>query len=136
MYDVMIKEAKVKDIKRNTEVPGLDIAPTNMDLQCEYCSLRGMSQLIEVTDMADEVLNNRPKRHILLTMYIRTNIGNQVVNAIREHYGDMIYKTVILRNIKIAEAPAHGKPVNIYEPIAAGSLAYMALAEEVLNDGR
>lgn len=192
MYDVMTKEAAVKDIIRPTEIPGLDVAPTNMDLraaeksieeqedneyilkgqitplddydfvimdtpphigpltlnsmaiateliipvQCEYCSLRGMSQLMEVADMADDVLNNRPKRRILLTMYTRTNIGNQVVNAIREHYGDMVYQTVIPRNIKITEAPAHGKPVNIYDPIAAGSIAYMALAEEVLSDGR
>ncbi len=105
-------------------------------IQCEYCSLRGMSQLMEVADMAEEVLGNQPKRRILLTMYTRTNIGNQVVDAVRNHYGDKVYLTVIPRNIKVAEAPAHGKPVILYSPNSAGSAAYKALAEEVMRDGR
>ncbi len=105
-------------------------------IQCEYCSLRGMSQLMEVADMAEGFLDNKPKRRILLTMYTRTNIGNQVVDAARAHYGDLVYLTVIPRNIKVAEAPAHGKPVMLYAPNSAGSAAYKALAEEVLRDGR
>jgi len=54
-------------------------------IQCEYCSLSGMSQLMNVADMAEEALGNRPKRRILLTTYTRTNIGNQVVDAVRSH---------------------------------------------------
>jgi chromosome partitioning protein len=190
MYDVMVKDAALKDIVRPTEVPGLDIAPANMDLkvaekhiesqegneyilknqiaslndydfvimdtppniapltlnsmavateliipiQCEYCSLRGMSQLMTVADMAEEALGNQPKRRILLTMYTRTNIGNQVVEAVRSHYGDKAYQTVIPRNIKVAEGPAQGKPVVIYAPDSTGAVAYKALAEEVLKD--
>jgi chromosome partitioning protein len=190
MYDVMINEADLKDIVRPTEIPGLDIAPANMDLkvaekqiegqegneyilknqiaflkdydfiimdtppniapltlnsmaiateliipiQCEYCSLRGMAQLMNVADMAEEALDNRPKRRILLTMYTRTNIGNQVVEAVRSHYGDKAYQTVIPRNIKVAEGPAQGKPVVVYAPDSTGAAAYKALAEEVLRD--
>ena len=190
MYDVMINEADLKDIVRPTEIPGLDIAPANMDLkvaekqiegqegneyilknqiaslndydfiimdtppniapltlnsmaiateliipiQCEYCSLRGMAQLMTVADMAEEALDNRPKRRILLTMYTRTNIGNQVVEAVRSHYGDKAYQTVIPRNIKVAEGPAQGKPVVVYAPDSTGAAAYKALAEEVLRD--
>jgi chromosome partitioning protein len=190
MYDVMVNEADLKDIVRPTEIPGLDIAPANMDLkvaekqiegqegneyilknqiaslndydfiimdtppniapltlnsmaiateliipiQCEYCSLRGMAQLMTVADMAEEALDNRPKRRILLTMYTRTNIGNQVVEAVRSHYGDKAYQTVIPRNIKVAEGPAQGKPVVVYAPDSTGAAAYKALAEEVLRD--
>ncbi len=190
MYDVMVKEANLKDVVRSTEVRGLDIAPCNMDLkvaekqiesqegneyilkeqmasldgfdfvimdtppnigpltlnsmavateliipiQCEYCSLRGMSQLMNVADMAEEALGNRPKRRILLTMYTRTNIGNQVVEAVRSHYGEKAYRSVIPRNIKVAEGPAQGKPVVVYAPDSTGSVAYQALAVEVLKD--
>jgi chromosome partitioning protein len=105
-------------------------------IQCEYCSLRGMSQLMDVADMAEGILDNKPIRRILLTMYTRTNIGNQVVDAVRNHYGDKVYLTVIPRNIKVAEAPAHGQPVILYSPNSAGAAAYKALAEEVLRDGR
>jgi len=190
MYDVMIREAKLKDVIRPTEVTGLDIAPCNMDLkvaerqiegkegneyilkdqmdslcgldfvvmdtppsigpltlnsmavateliipiQCEYCSLRGMSQLMDVADMAEEALGNRPKRRILLTMYTRTKIGNQIVEAVRSHYGESVYQTVIPRNIRIAEGPAQGKTVVVYAPDSTGSIAYQTLAKEVLND--
>jgi chromosome partitioning protein len=103
-------------------------------IQCEYCSLRGMSQLMNVADMAEEALDNQPKRRILLTMYTRTNIGNQVVDAVRSHYSENTYRTVIPRNVKVAEGPAQGKPVVVYAPDSTGSIAYQALAEEVLQD--
>lgn len=103
-------------------------------IQCEYCSLRGMSQLMTVADMAKEALGNQPKRRILLTMYTRTNIGNQVVEAVRSHYGEKAYQTIIPRNIKVAEGPAQGKPVVIYAPDSTGAAAYKALTEEVLRD--
>jgi chromosome partitioning protein len=190
MYDVMLKEAVLKDVIRPTVVPRLAIAPCNMELkvaekqiegqegneyilkeqmasmddfdfvimdtppnigpltlnsmavateliipiQCEYCSLRGMAQLMGVADMAEAALGNRPKRRILLTMYTRTNIGNQVVEAVRSHYSEKAYYTVIPRNIKVAEGPAQGKPVVIYAPDSTGSAAYKALAVEVLKD--
>jgi chromosome partitioning protein len=93
-----------------------------------------MAQLMTVADMAEEALDNRPKRRILLTMYTRTNIGNQVVEAVRSHYGENAYQTVIPRNIKVAEGPAQGKPVVVYAPDSTGAAAYRALAEEVLRD--
>ncbi len=103
-------------------------------IQCEYCSLRGMAQLMTVADMAEEALGNRPKRRVLLTMYTRTNIGNQVVDAVRSHYGQETFKMVIPRSIKVAEGPAQGKPVVTYAPASTGALAYKALAKEVLKD--
>jgi chromosome partitioning protein len=103
-------------------------------IQCEYCSLRGMSQLMNVANIAEEALENRPKRRILLTMYTRTNISNQVVEAVRSHYGKIAYHTIIPRNIKVAEGPANGQPVVIYAPDSTGSIAYQALAKEVLQD--
>ena len=93
-----------------------------------------MSQLMTVADMAEEALGNQPKRRVLLTMYTRTNIGNQVVDAVRSHYDKNAYKTVIPRNIKVAEGPAQGKPVVLYAPDSTGSIAYQALAKEVLQD--
>jgi chromosome partitioning protein len=93
-----------------------------------------MAQLMGVADMAEAALDNRPKRRILLTMYTRTNIGNQVVEAVRSHYSEKAYYTVIPRNIKVAEGPAQGKPVVIYAPDSTGSAAYKALAVEVLDE--
>ena len=71
---------------------------------------------------------------VLFTMYdSRTNLSAQVVEDVKSHLNQKIYKTIIPRNIRLAEAPSYGKPINIYEPKSAGAESYMALAEEVIN---
>ena len=72
----------------------------------------------------------------LLTMYMRNRLNNQVVNEVREHFGELAYDTIIQRNIRLGEAPSHGKPVMLYDASAVGSANYLNLAREFLKRNR
>ena len=72
----------------------------------------------------------------LLTMYMRNRLNNQVVNEVRQHFGELAYDTIIQRNIRLGEAPSHGKPVMLYDASATGSENYLALAREFLRRNR
>ena len=104
-------------------------------IQCEYYALEGLSQLIHTINLVKERLNpDLEMEGVVFTMYdSRTNLSAQVVEDVKSHLNQKIYKTVIPRNIRLAEAPSYGKPKNIYEPKSAGAESYMALAEEVIN---
>lgn len=106
-------------------------------IQCEYYALEGLSQLIHTIDLVRDRLN--PKLEIegvVFTMYdARTNLSLQVVENVKENLQQAIYKTIIPRNIRLAEAPSHGLPINLYDPKSAGAESYMLLAEEVINKG-
>lgn len=106
-------------------------------IQCEYYALEGLSQLIHTIDLVKERLN--PKLSIegvVFTMYdARTNLSLQVVENVKDNLQQAIYKTIIPRNIRLAEAPSHGLPINLYDPKSAGAESYMLLAEEVINKG-
>ena len=106
-------------------------------IQCEYYALEGLSQLIYTVNLVRERLNPALTiEGILFTMYdSRTNLSNQVVENVKNHLNQRIYKTMIPRNIRLAEAPSYGIPINIYDPKSAGAESYMALAEEVINGG-
>ena len=107
-------------------------------IQCEYYALEGLSQLIHTIDLIKERLN--PKLEIegvVFTMYdARTNLSLQVVENVKENLDKNIYKTIIPRNVRLAEAPSYGMPINAYDPKSAGAEAYMQLAEEVINGGK
>ena len=104
-------------------------------IQCEYYALEGLSQLIHTIDLVKERLNKRLKiEGVVFTMYdARTNLSLQVVENVKENLNQNIYKTIIPRNVRLAEAPSYGQPINIYDPRSAGAESYRLLAEEVLN---
>ena len=104
-------------------------------IQCEYYALEGLSQLIHTVNLVKERLNPElDMEGIVFTMYdSRTNLSMQVVENVKSHLNQTIYKTIIPRNVRLAEAPSHGMPINQYDPKSAGAEAYMMLAEEVIN---
>ena len=106
-------------------------------IQCEYYALEGLSQLIHTIDLVKQRLNPILEiGGVVFTMYdARTNLSLQVVENVKDNLHQTIYKTIIPRNIRLAEAPSHGLPINLYDPKSAGAESYMLLAEEVINKG-
>ena len=104
-------------------------------IQCEYYALEGLSQLIHTVNLVKERLNpDLDMEGIVFTMYdSRTNLSMQVVENVKSHLNQNIYNTVIPRNIRLAEAPSYGLPINKYDPKSAGAEAYMMLAEEIIK---
>lgn len=106
-------------------------------IQCEYYALEGLSQLIRTINLVKTRLN--PKLEIegvVFTMYdARTNLSLQVVENVKANLKQAIYKTIIPRNIRLAEAPSHGLPINLYDAKSAGAESYRLLAEEVIHRG-
>lgn len=106
-------------------------------IQCEYYALEGLSQLIHTVNLVRERLNpTLDIEGILFTMYdARTNLSMQVVENVKDHLNQRIYKTMIPRNIRLAEAPSYGMPINLYDPKSTGAESYMLLADEVIHKG-
>lgn len=104
-------------------------------LQCEFFALEGLSQLLRTIERVRTTLNPALEiQGIVLTMFDRrNNLSEQVARDVRENLGDKVYNTVIPRNVRISEAPSHGKPALIYDHRCAGSEAYIRLASEVLK---
>ena len=104
-------------------------------IQCEYYALEGLSDLLHTISLVQERLNpDLNMEGVVFTMYdSRTNLSNQVVENVKEYLGQNVYKTVIPRNVRLAEAPSHGQPINIYDPKSAGADAYAMLADEVIK---
>ena len=104
-------------------------------MQCEYYALEGLTALLETVEKIKKHLNPDLKiEGLLRTMYDpRNNLANQVSAQLLEHFGDKVYRTVIPRNVRLAEAPSHGLPIIIYDRASRGALAYLALAGEMLN---
>lgn len=106
-------------------------------IQCEYYALEGLSQLIHTITLVKKRLNpNLDIEGVVFTMYdARTNLSLQVVENVKNNLHQNIYKTIIPRNIRLAEAPSHGMPINLYDSKSAGAESYKLLAEEVINKG-
>lgn len=104
-------------------------------IQCEYYALEGLSQLIHTVNLVKERLNqDLDMEGVVFTMYdSRTNLSAQVVENVKNNLKQKIYKTVIPRNIRLAEAPSHGEPINIYDSKSAGAESYRALADEIIK---
>lgn len=104
-------------------------------IQCEYYALEGLSQLIYTISLVKERLNPELEiEGVVFTMYdARTNLSLQVVENVKGYLKQNIYKTIIPRNVRLAEAPSHGLPINIYDSRSAGAEAYRLLAEEVME---
>ncbi|MHB8302154.1 MAG: ParA family protein [Acidobacteriaceae bacterium] len=123
--------------------PALDLLTLNalvaadsllIPMQAEYFALEGVSELVQTLERVREGF--KPElviEGVVLTMYDeRTNLAQQVTENLKEYFGEKLLKTVIPRNIRLAEAPSHGKPVQIYDPRSRGAESYMDLAREIL----
>lgn len=104
-------------------------------IQCEYYALEGLSQLLKTIKLVQERLNSRLKiEGIVFTMYDgRTNLSAEVVENVKNNLTERIFETVIPRNIRLAEAPSYGMPVNHYDPGSAGAIRYQMLAQEIIK---
>lgn len=107
-------------------------------LQCEFFALEGLSQLLSTVNQVKKSLNPGLTIHgVVLTMYDpRNNLAAQVVSDVREFMGDKVYDTIIPRNVRVSEAPSHGKPVLLYDLKCTGSQAYLRLASEIIQRER
>ena len=104
-------------------------------IQCEYYALEGLSQLMHTIDLVQQRLNpNLTIDGVVFTMYdVRTNLSIQVVDSVKANLDAKIYDTLIPRNIRLAEAPSHGLPINMYDAKSAGAESYRSLAKEVME---
>lgn len=107
-------------------------------IQCEYYALEGLSQLMYTIDLVQQRLNPKLKMEgVVFTMYdARTNLSLQVVENVKNNLDTTIYKTIIPRNVRLAEAPSHGLPINLYDTKSAGAESYRMLAKEVIEKGK
>lgn len=108
-------------------------------VQCEYLALEGLSQLIRTIELVRRALNPGLRvRGLVMTMFDpRTNLARQVVQEVRKHFGERVFRAVVPRSVRLSEAPSYGEPILSYAPRSAGALAYQALARELLaGDGR
>ncbi len=104
-------------------------------MQCEFYAMEGLAQLMNTFELVRRSLNpSLQVEGVLLTMFDgRNNLNNQVQKEIRSHFGDRVFSSTIPRNITLAEAPSHGKPVIFYDAVSKGAQAYLAVAKEVLE---
>ena len=104
-------------------------------IQCEYYALEGLSQLMHTIELVQDRLNPKLEMEgVVFTMYdARTNLSLQVVENVKDNLQQNIYKTIIPRNVRLAEAPSYGQPITLYDTRSAGAEAYRLLAEEVIN---
>lgn len=104
-------------------------------IQCEYYALEGLGQLMNTINLVQKHLNkNLQVEGVLLTMFdARTNLSIQVVEEVKKYFKNKVYRTIIPRNVRLSEAPSHGKPIIIYDSKSRGSEVYMELAAEVLG---
>lgn len=107
-------------------------------LQCEYYALEGLGQLLKTIRLVKQSLNPKLEiEGILLTMFdIRNNLSHQVAEEVRNHFKEKVFQTVIPRNVRLSEAPSHGKPVLLYDIHSKGAESYLNLAREMLADGK
>ncbi len=104
-------------------------------MQCEYFALEGLTALMDTISKLAAVVNDNLKiEGLLRTMFDpRNRLSNEVSDQLKKHFGDKVYRTVIPRNVRLAEAPSHGRPAMYYDKHSAGAKAYLALAGEILR---
>lgn len=106
-------------------------------IQCEYYALEGLGQLLNTIELVQKHLNPSLQiEGVLCTMFdARTNLSLQVVEEVKKHFSDKIFRSIIPRNIRLSEAPSHGQPIILYDPRSRGAEMYQELAEEVIERG-
>ncbi len=107
-------------------------------IQCEYYALEGLAQLLYTIQLVQERLNDKLEiEGVVFTMYdSRTNLSGQVIEDVKENLNEHIFESVIPRNVRLAEAPSYGLPINIYERKSEGAKAYKKLAKEIIKKGK
>ena len=107
-------------------------------LQCEYYAMEGLTQLLKTIRLIKQAFNPKLEvEGILLTMFDgRNNLAHQVIDEVRTHFKDKVFKTIIPRNIRLSEAPSHGKPALLYDIHSRGAESYLNLAREILANGK
>jgi chromosome partitioning protein len=103
-------------------------------IQCEYLALEGLAQLLETMKLIRRHLNNQLRiRGLIMTMYDkRTKLSRQVVEEVRRHFPDRVFRTIIPRNIRLSECPSYGLPISLYAPRSPGAIAYQILTAEIV----
>jgi chromosome partitioning protein len=193
IYNVLIGEAAIEDVICKTDIDGLNVVPSTIDLlavevemaqmegrervlsgvieplraqyeyiiidcppslglltlnalvaadslivpvQCEYYALEGLGMLTRTVQLVQNSLNPRLRiQGILLTMFdIRTSISREVAQEVRHHFGEIVYNTIIPRNVTLSEAPSFGKPILLYDARSRGAQSYLQLAKEIINE--
>ena len=106
-------------------------------IQCEYYALEGLNQVLKTVNLVKKKLNPQLETEgVVFTMYdARTNLSLEVVESVKSNLNQNIYKTIIPRNVKLAEAPSHGMPINLYDTRSSGAESYRMLAAEVISRG-
>ena len=106
-------------------------------IQCEYYALEGLNQVLKTVELVKRKLNPQLELEgVVFTMYdARTNLSLQVVESVKNNLNQTIYKTIIPRNVRLAEAPSHGMPINLYDTRSTGAESYRMLAAEVMSRG-
>lgn len=104
-------------------------------VQCEYYALEGLSQLMKTINLIKANINyNLEIGGVILTMFDpRTNLSKEIADEVRKFFGEIVFETIVPRNIRLSEAPSHGKPIKIYDPSSTGALAYDKLAQELIK---
>ena len=159
VYDMIIGQASIEEVICRNEVhkvrdnydfviidcpPSLNTLTINamttadsviVPIQCEYYALEGLSQLMHTIELVKERLNpDLEMEGVVFTMYdARTNLSLQVVENVKDNLNQSIYKTIIPRNIRLAEAPSYGMPINMYDTKSTGAESYRMLADEVID---
>jgi chromosome partitioning protein len=143
-------EERVKEIRGRYRVVLLDTPPSLglltinalvaadsvlIPLQCEYLALEGLANLLQTIELVRSRLNPMlTVEGLVLTMFdVRNSLSSQVAREAREHFGDRVFRTVIPRNVRLSEAPSHGKPALLYDINSKGAMSYLRLAEELLE---
>ena len=103
-------------------------------IQCEYFALEGLGQLMQTTQIVKSINPNLSLGGVVLTMYdSRTKLSENVVSDVREYFGEIVFKTIVPRNVRLSEAPSHGKTILQYDPKSSGARAYKRLADEFIK---
>ena len=149
VYDALLNDVPVEELIHDTETKKVFVVPATIQtinalaaadsvlipIQCEYYALEGVTKLLESMRMVKSRINKDLDTYgVLMTMYdSRTSLSNQVVDEVRNYFGDKTFKTLIPRTVKLSEAPSFGMPVINYAPNNKGAKAYRELAKEVIR---
>jgi chromosome partitioning protein len=151
LYHCLIGNLPLREVIVGTQIPHLDLVPANQDLvgiEVEFISLedrekrlRNLIRSLETTYTVRLVKNRLNPTltlgGILLTMYDTRNLlSRRVSEDVRGHFGDLVFRTVIPRNVRLSESPSHGLPIILYDIRSRGAVSYMELAKEILSNGR
>ena len=138
IYECLVDGLKARDAMLPTEIDHLSLLPSNIDLagaEVEYFALEGLGKLLSTIKLIQKRLNTSLEiEGFVLTMYdSRLRLSNQVVEEVRKNFQDMVFRTLINRNTRLAEAPSYGQPAILYDAASRGAEDYMSLAQELLK---